>query len=127
MVAAAAIALGREAVSARRIGALVIASTGLALVVAGAGAGELEPVGAALGLVTAVVYSTYILVSERVRRPRGSHRPGRARLPRSRRDADRRLVGRRPVPPGRRGIRGLDLPGMYRGRVDRRVDLAVLR
>jgi drug/metabolite transporter (DMT)-like permease len=64
MVAAAAVALGRERIDARRVGALVLASGGLALVVAGAGAGALDPLGAALGLGAAVVYSTYILVSE---------------------------------------------------------------
>lgn len=64
MVAAAAVALGRERMDARRVGALVLASGGLALVVAGAGAGALDPLGAALGLGAAVVYSTYILVSE---------------------------------------------------------------
>ncbi len=64
MVAAAAIALGRERIDGRRVAALVLASGGLALVVAGAGTGALDPLGAALGLVAAVVYSTYILVSE---------------------------------------------------------------
>jgi drug/metabolite transporter (DMT)-like permease len=64
MVAAAAIALGRERIDARRVAALVLASGGLALVVAGAGTGALDPLGAALGLGAAVVYSTYILVSE---------------------------------------------------------------
>jgi drug/metabolite transporter (DMT)-like permease len=64
MVTAAAIALGRERIDARRVAALVLASGGLALVVAGAGTGALDPLGAALGLGAAVVYSTYILVSE---------------------------------------------------------------
>ena len=64
MVAAAAIALGRERVNARRMVALVLALSGLVLVVAGAGAGALDPLGAALGLAAAVVYTTYILVSE---------------------------------------------------------------
>ncbi len=64
MVAGAAIALGRERIDARRVAALVLASGGLALVVAGAGTGALDPLGAALGLGAAVVYSTYILVSE---------------------------------------------------------------
>jgi drug/metabolite transporter (DMT)-like permease len=64
MVAAAAIALGRERIDARRVAALVLASGGLALVVAGAGTGALDPLGAALGLGAAVVYSTYILISE---------------------------------------------------------------
>jgi len=64
MVALAAIALGRERVDGRRITALALASGGLVLVVAGAGAGALDPLGAALGLGAAVLYSTYILVSE---------------------------------------------------------------
>jgi drug/metabolite transporter (DMT)-like permease len=66
MVAVAAVALGREALDHRRVGALALASAGLVLVVAGAGAGALEPVGVALGLTAAVVYSTYILVSDGV-------------------------------------------------------------
>jgi drug/metabolite transporter (DMT)-like permease len=64
MVAAAAVALGRERVDGRRLAALALASGGLALVVAGAGAGALDPLGAALGLSAAVVYTTYILVSD---------------------------------------------------------------
>jgi drug/metabolite transporter (DMT)-like permease len=64
MVAAAAVALGRERLDARRLAALVIASSGLVLVVAGAGTGALDPLGVALGVGAAVVYSTYILVSE---------------------------------------------------------------
>jgi len=64
MVAVAAFALGRERIDRRRLAALVLASGGLALVVAGAGAGTLDPLGAALGLAAAVVYTTYILVSE---------------------------------------------------------------
>jgi drug/metabolite transporter (DMT)-like permease len=66
MVAVAAVALGRERMDARRVAALVLASGGLALVVAGAGTGALDPLGAALGLGAAVVYSTYILISEGV-------------------------------------------------------------
>jgi len=66
MVTVAAIALGRERVDPRRIVALVLASAGLALVVAGAGAGKLDPLGVALGLASAVVYTTYILVGDGV-------------------------------------------------------------
>ncbi len=68
MVAAAAVALGRDRIDGRRLGALALASGGLALVVAGAGAGALDPLGAALGLGAAVVYSTYILVSDGIAR-----------------------------------------------------------
>ena len=64
MVAVAAVARGRERIDRRRLAALVLSSGGLVLVVAGAGAGALDPLGAALGLGAAVVYSTYILVSE---------------------------------------------------------------
>jgi drug/metabolite transporter (DMT)-like permease len=64
MVAAAAVALGRERIDGRRVAALALASGGLALVVAGAGAGALDPLGAALALTAAVVYTTYILVSD---------------------------------------------------------------
>ncbi|MFL5896153.1 MAG: DMT family transporter [Thermoleophilaceae bacterium] len=65
MVAAAAVALGRERMDARRLTALVLASGGLVLVLAGAGPGGIDPVGAALGLAAAVVYTAYILVSDR--------------------------------------------------------------
>jgi drug/metabolite transporter (DMT)-like permease len=64
IVAAAAIALGRERFDGRRMAALGLASGGLVLVVAGAGSGALDPLGAVLGLGAALVYSTYILVSE---------------------------------------------------------------
>jgi len=64
IVAAAAVALGRERISGRRVAALALASSGLVLIVAGAGTGALDPVGAALGLGAAVVYSTYILVGD---------------------------------------------------------------
>jgi drug/metabolite transporter (DMT)-like permease len=63
IVAAAAVALGRERIDARRVVALVLALGGLVLVVTGAGSGALDPLGAALGLGAAVVYSAYILVS----------------------------------------------------------------
>jgi drug/metabolite transporter (DMT)-like permease len=66
MVAVAAVVMGRERLDALRLVALGLALAGLVLVVAGAGTGTLDPVGAALGLGAAVVYSTYILVSERV-------------------------------------------------------------
>jgi drug/metabolite transporter (DMT)-like permease len=66
IVSAAAIALGRERVNGRRVAALLLASSGLVLVLAGAGTGALDPLGAALGFGAAVVYSTYILVSEGV-------------------------------------------------------------
>lgn len=64
IVAVAAVALGRDQLDGRRLAALGLASGGLVLVVAGAGAGALDPLGVALGLGAAVVYSTYILVSD---------------------------------------------------------------
>ena len=50
MVAVAAIALGRERFSARTALALTVASAGLVLVLAGAAAGALDPLGTALAL-----------------------------------------------------------------------------
>jgi drug/metabolite transporter (DMT)-like permease len=64
IVAVAAVGLGRDRLDGRRLAALGLASGGLVLVVAGAGAGALDPLGAALGLGAAVVYSTYVLVSD---------------------------------------------------------------
>jgi drug/metabolite transporter (DMT)-like permease len=66
MVAAVAVALGRERLDGRKVAALLLASSGLILVLAGAGAGAIDPLGAALGLGAALTYTTYILVGERV-------------------------------------------------------------
>jgi drug/metabolite transporter (DMT)-like permease len=63
MVTIAAIVLGREQASRRTAGALVLASGGLFLVLAGAGAGALDPIGTLLGITAAIVYTTYILTS----------------------------------------------------------------
>jgi drug/metabolite transporter (DMT)-like permease len=63
-VTVAAIALRREPASRRTAGALALASAGLVLVLAGAVAGALNPLSAALALAAAVVYSVYILASE---------------------------------------------------------------
>jgi drug/metabolite transporter (DMT)-like permease len=63
MVTIAAIVLGREQASRRTAGALVLASGGLFLVLAGAGAGALDPLGTLLGITAAVVYTAYILTS----------------------------------------------------------------
>jgi drug/metabolite transporter (DMT)-like permease len=68
IVTVAAIALGREVFSTRTATALGLASGGLVLVLAGAAAGALDPLGTALGVIAAVVYSAYILVSEGVTR-----------------------------------------------------------
>jgi drug/metabolite transporter (DMT)-like permease len=64
IVAAAAVALGRERMDRRRLAALGLALGGLALVVAGAGTGALDPGGTALALGAAVVYSAYVLVGD---------------------------------------------------------------
>ena len=63
IVAVAGVLLGRERLDARRLAALVLASSGLVLVLASAGTGQLDPLGVALGLAAAGVYSAYILVS----------------------------------------------------------------
>jgi drug/metabolite transporter (DMT)-like permease len=65
-VTVAAIALGREPASRRTALALLLASTGLVLVLAGAAAGSLDPPGTALALGAAVVYSAYILSSDSI-------------------------------------------------------------
>ena len=64
MVAVAAIVLGRERAEPARVRALGLASGGLVLVLASAKAGSLDPVGTALAVTAAVIYTTYILVSE---------------------------------------------------------------
>jgi drug/metabolite transporter (DMT)-like permease len=64
MVTIAAIVLGRERGNRRTAIALVVASAGLVLVLAGAGTGALDPLGTLLGITAAVVYSTYILSSQ---------------------------------------------------------------
>src|SRR3954451_7719429 len=64
IVAGAAVAIGRERMNARRLAALGLASPGLLFVLAGAKPGAIDPVGAALALTAAVVYSAYILVSD---------------------------------------------------------------
>jgi drug/metabolite transporter (DMT)-like permease len=63
IVAVVGVLLGRERLDARRLAALVLASSGLVLVLASAGTGQLDPLGVALGLAAAGVYSAYILVS----------------------------------------------------------------
>lgn len=64
MVAVAAIAIGRERANPRHATALVLALGGVGLVVAGAGTGSLDPLGVALALAGAVIYSGYILISD---------------------------------------------------------------
>jgi drug/metabolite transporter (DMT)-like permease len=64
IVTVAAIALGRERLSVRAVVALGLASTGLVLVLSGAGSGALDTAGVALGMTAALVYSVYILTSQ---------------------------------------------------------------
>jgi drug/metabolite transporter (DMT)-like permease len=66
IVAVTAVAIGRERASRRTAVALTLASAGLVLVLAGAAAGALDPLGTALGLTAALIYSAYILSSEGV-------------------------------------------------------------
>jgi drug/metabolite transporter (DMT)-like permease len=66
LVLAAAVALGRERASLRRIAALVAALAGVALVLAGAASGGVDALGAAMGFAAALVYTVYILVGDRV-------------------------------------------------------------
>jgi drug/metabolite transporter (DMT)-like permease len=66
MVTGAAILLRREPASRRRLAALVTASLGLVLVLAGSGAGAFDGLGALLGFGASLTYATYILVSDAV-------------------------------------------------------------
>jgi len=61
-----ALAMGRERVTGRRIGALALASAGAALVLMGGSLGALDGVGVAMALGAAVIYAAYILVADRV-------------------------------------------------------------
>ena len=66
LVAVGAVATGRERLTARQVGSLVVASAGVAIVLAGAGAGAVDPVGVALALGAAVAYAGYVLAGDRV-------------------------------------------------------------
>ena len=66
LVTVAAIAIGRERATARRIVAVVVASLGTVLVLAGAATGALDPLGTALAVGAACAYTTYILVGDRI-------------------------------------------------------------
>jgi drug/metabolite transporter (DMT)-like permease len=63
LVTIAAIALGRERASGRTTAALVLASSGLVLVLAGAASGSVDAIGAMLAFGAAAIYSAYILGS----------------------------------------------------------------
>ena len=66
LVMVTGVLLGRERPSVRRAAALVTAMTGIGLVLGGAAAGTVDALGAALALGSAVVYTAYILVGDRV-------------------------------------------------------------
>jgi drug/metabolite transporter (DMT)-like permease len=61
-----AVALGRERVTGRRVGALGLASVGAALVLMGGSLGALDGAGVAMALGAAVIYAAYILVADRI-------------------------------------------------------------
>jgi drug/metabolite transporter (DMT)-like permease len=65
-VTVAAIALGRETPSRKRLGALLVASSGVVLVLAGSSGGGFDLLGAAMGVGAALTYTGYILVSDKV-------------------------------------------------------------
>lgn len=64
IVVAGAVALGRERLRAASVAALVVGIAGVALVVAGNGAGGLDPLGVVLALAAAAGYAVYILGSD---------------------------------------------------------------
>jgi drug/metabolite transporter (DMT)-like permease len=65
-VALSAAALGRETLTSGRIGVLLAVFAGLVLVLAGGGVGDVDPLGAGLGLAAALTYTGYILVADGV-------------------------------------------------------------
>jgi drug/metabolite transporter (DMT)-like permease len=65
-VTVAAIAMRRESPTRRKLGALGLASGGVALVLAGGGAGAVDWLGAAMALGSAAFYTVFILASDRV-------------------------------------------------------------
>ena len=66
LVLVGAVALGRERATGRRVAALLVASAGTALVLAGAASGSLDALGTAMGFGAAVAYTVYILTGDRV-------------------------------------------------------------
>ena len=66
LVVVGAVAIGRERASARRVAALLIASAGVVLVLAGAASGSFDALGAAMGFGAALAYTNYILIGDRV-------------------------------------------------------------
>ncbi|WP_229074628.1 DMT family transporter [Actinoplanes sp. DH11] len=66
LVTIVAATLGRDRLTAGRIGALLAASAGVLLVLLDAGGGRMNPVGVALAFGSAITYAAYILISDRV-------------------------------------------------------------
>lgn len=66
MVVLAAALLGTEALTRARVQALLLSSAGLALVLAAGGIASVDGLGVLAALSSAVLYSAYVLVSERV-------------------------------------------------------------
>jgi len=66
LVTLAAFALRRESPTRRKLGALALASGGVALVLAGGGPGEIDLVGAGMALGSALFYTGFILIADRV-------------------------------------------------------------
>jgi drug/metabolite transporter (DMT)-like permease len=64
LVFVGALVLRREYADRRRVIALVLATGGAALVVAGGGTGDLDALGVALALGAAIAYATYILLAD---------------------------------------------------------------
>lgn len=65
-VTVAAILLGRDRVTQRRVAALTAASAGVALVLVGAGGGTADAIGVTMGVGAALTYTAYILVADTV-------------------------------------------------------------
>jgi drug/metabolite transporter (DMT)-like permease len=66
LVTVGAVLLGRDRLTRRRIGALLAASCGVALVLLGGGTLDFRPLGLALAFGAAIAYTIYILVSDTV-------------------------------------------------------------
>jgi drug/metabolite transporter (DMT)-like permease len=63
LVSLGAVALRREHFSGRRAVALAVATTGIALALAGGGTGVIDPVGVGLALTSSLIYALYVLAS----------------------------------------------------------------
>ncbi|MDX6685696.1 MAG: hypothetical protein QOF86_1824 [Baekduia sp.] len=66
LVFGGAVALGREHLTARRVGALTLATGGTMLVLLGGSIGAVDGLGIAMALGAATVYAAYILVTDRI-------------------------------------------------------------